>query len=511
MNGSEPRIFVARRVRTMDLARPHARALAVRGGLVVAVGTEAEAASSVPPGSPRIGFDDLDVIPGFHDAHTHLSGGAAALAGLDLRSAPSSAAIVEAVRREASRLGPAAWVRGFGWDESRWTPGDRPTRDALDAASPGRPVLLSRVDGHATWGNALALRAAGFDPAEPSGILRELEAEAARRSAPLDPPGVLADRVASRLEEAARFGITSLEDVVEGWSLPVYRRLLAEGRLRLRVGAWLPVEADDEEAEAWLRLHPPDHPRLSCGVRKAFLDGSLGSRTAALRSPYADAPHTRGALRDDLAALRGCLEDLAARGWAVALHAVGDRAVGAAIDLLRGLPLPGGGRRHRIEHAQVVAAADLERLAASDAVVSLQPAQWTEDRTWLSARLGSGGDSWVHPWRRLVRAGAAIAFGSDWPVAPLDPRAALAAVVRGGPGRDGETLDLETALAAYTAGPARAAGDARRGVLREGARADFTVIADRGPAGRRDPRRLEVHATYVDGRRVWPEPETPAL
>lgn len=511
MSGSPARFFVARRVRTMDLARPHARALAVSGGLVVAVGTEEEAASSVPAGAPRVDFEGSEIIPGFHDAHTHLSGGAEALSGLDLRTARDSAAVVEAVRLEASGLEPSAWVRGFGWDESRWPPGDRPTREALDAASPRRPVLLSRADGHATWGNARALRAAGFDPAEPTGILREAEAAAARRSAPLPPPGVLADRVARRLEEAARYGITSLEDVVEDWSLPIYRRLLEEGRLRLRVGAWLPVEADDEAAEEWLRLHPPDHPSLSCGVRKAFLDGSLGARTAALRSPYADAPHTRGFLRDDLAALRERLEGLAARGWAVALHAVGDRAVAAAIDLLRGLPLPGGGRRHRIEHAQVVAPADLERLAASEAVVSLQPAQWTEDRAWLSARLGKRRDSWVHPWRRLVRAGAVVAFGSDWPVAPLDPFEALAAAVRGGPGRDGETLELETALAAHTAGPARAAGDARRGVLREGARADFTVLTDRGPAGSRDPRRFEVRATYVDGCCVWPEPEEPSV
>lgn len=511
MTGSDPRIFVARRVRTMDLARPRARAFSVSGGVVVAVGSEDEAASSVPTGTPRIDFGEFDVVPGFHDAHTHLSGGAEALSGLDLRAARTSAEAVDAVRDHASRIDPSDWVRGFGWDETRWPPGDRPTRGALDDAAPGHPVLLSRIDGHATWGNALALRAAGVDPQEPTGVLREAEAEAARRSAPISPPEVLAGRVALRLEEAARLGITSLEDVVEEWSIPVYRRLLAEGRLRLRVGAWLPVDADDAEAEEWRRVHPPDHPQLSCGVRKAFLDGSLGSRTAALRSGYADAPQTRGVLRDDLGALRVRLEDLAARGWAVALHAVGDRAVAAAIDLLHGLPLPGAGRRHRIEHAQVVAPADLDRLAASEAVVSLQPAQWTEDRRWLSVRLGSGGDAWVHPWRRLVRAGARVAFGSDWPVAPLDPRAALAAVVRGGPGRDGETLDLETALAAYTVGPAWAAGDRRRGVLREGARADFTVLDDRGRTGSRDPRSLEIRATYVDGRRVWPEPEGPAV
>jgi hypothetical protein len=493
----------------MDLARPYARALAVSGGLVVAVGTEDEASSSVPAGTPRIDLDLCEVIPGFHDAHTHLSGGAEALAGLDLRNAPDSAAVVEAVRKEALRLEPSAWVRGFGWDETRWPPHDRPTRDALDAAAPGRPVLLSRVDGHTTWGNARALRASGFDPEEPTGILREADAAAARRSVPLPPPAVLADRVAGRLEEAARFGITSLEDIVEDWSLPIYRRLLADGRLRLRVGAWLPVETGDEEAEEWLRLQPPQHPHLSCGVRKGFLDGSLGSRTAALRSPYADAPYTRGGSRADLAALEERLSGLAARGWAVALHAVGDRAVAAAIDLLRGLPLPGAGRRHRIEHAQVVAPADLERLAASEAVVSVQPAQWAADRGWLSLRLGRRRDSWVHPWRRLVRAGAVVAFGSDWPVGPLDPREALSAAVRGGPGRDGETLDLETALAAHTVGPARAWGDARRGVLREGARADFTVLTDRGPVGSRDPRRFEVCATYVDGRCVWPDREDP--
>ena len=514
------RLFTARRVVTMDLARPRARAFAVSRGRILAVGEFDDVAAVVPGGTPRVDLREFDVFPGLHDAHTHLSGGALERVGLDLRAATSSAEVGRAVRTGARGLPEGTWVRGFGWDDTRWAPGDRTTRGILDMAAGRRPVLLGRVDGHVAWANAAALEAVGGDPRETTGLLRDAAADAARRRVPLPDTTTLAAHVAAVLEEASRFGITSLEDVVEPWSLGVYERLLSNRRLPIRIGAWLPVHAEDEEAEALRRLHPPRHPWLSCGVRKVFLDGTLGSRTAALHHPYADDPETTGVLREDPERLATRLRSLAGDDWAIALHAVGDRATGIALDLLRGLPQAGAGRRHRIEHAQVVSPTDIDRLASSRAVVSLQPAQWVDDRRWLAARIGRGRDVWVHPWRRLVLAGVAVAFGSDWPVAPLDPRVALAAAVRGGrsweesrhlsgppAGREGELLDFEEALAAYTVGPARAAGDERRGALREGARGDFVAVRATGPGGTEDPEGWSVVATYVAGRRAWPDPE----
>jgi predicted amidohydrolase YtcJ len=505
---------------TMDLARPGAGAFAIENGRVVAVGDRQSVLGEAPRGASILDFRDCDVVPGFHDAHTHLSGGALELAGIDLRAAASSGSIAEAVRLADRKLPPGAWVRGFGWDETRWAPGDRPSRSLLDRAAPGRPVLLSRTDVHVVWLNTAALDAVGKLQEGSTGLLRDAEATAARKRVPLPPKHELESMVKGAIEQAARHGITSFEDVVEPWSLPVYQGLASKGDLRLRVGAWLPLETEDAEAAEWRRRYPSDDPRLSCSVRKVFLDGTLGARTAALRSVYSDDPSTAGSLLEEPDELVDRMRRLAGGGWAMAVHAVGDRAVDVALDLLRGLPRPPHGRRHRIEHAQLVSSTAIERMVASDLVVSVQPAHWLEDRRWIARRVGSAREAWLYPWRRLVDAGVAVALGSDWPVASLDPRVTLAVAVRGGrsreewrvrpgppPGREGELLDFQEALAAYTTGPARASGDEDRGILREGSRADFVVIAPSGPGGTGDPEGWSVRATYVAGQRVWPDPE----
>lgn len=490
-------LLVAREVVTLDPTRPRARAVAVRHGRIARAGTVEEAREALPGGAPEIDLGDAVLLPGFHDAHTHLSAGAVELSSLDLREARSAEEVASSVAATARQRPQGSWIRGFGWDASRFEDGSRPTREALDHAAPENPVVLGRADGHAVWLNTRALAEIGGNESDRDGLLREEEAEKARARVP---PVADAERraaVVRALSAARRLGLTSVEDVVEPWALPLYLELLEGGGLPVRLGLWLPLEMDDVEADAWRGRFAPGNAWVSCTVRKAFLDGTLAGRSAALSAPYADAPGTMGTLRVDPGTIAPRLAEAARGGWAIALHAVGDLAVRTALDLLSDLPAPASGGRHRVEHAQVVAEADLPRFAALGAAASLQPAHWLGDRRFVEARLGARRGVRFHPWRSLVSAGAEVAFGSDWPVAPLDPRRTLAAALSRE--REGERLDPLTAIEAQVAGPARLAGDRRRGAIREGARADLVAVRTAGDADLRSPEAWSVLSTWVGG------------
>jgi predicted amidohydrolase YtcJ len=282
------------------------------------------------------------------------------------------------------------------------------------------------------------------------------------------------------------------------------------------VSSWLAVEFDRAEAEALRRRFPPDDPWLSVSTLKVFLDGTLGSRSAALLEPYADEPGHRGEMRVDPGWLAEQVRRADDDGWAVAMHAIGDRAVRHAVEVLE--ELPGRPRRHphRIEHVQTIDGTDLPRLAACGAVASIQPVHFAEDRLWIESRLGGRRAERAYPWRSLLRAGVSLAMGTDWPVAPLDPFQGLQAAKKGhspcagrsqretrdaGESLSREALTLAEAWEAYSLGAARAAGrEAELGTLDPGRRADFIVLSA-------DPHdvpldSIEVIRTYVDGHRV---------
>jgi predicted amidohydrolase YtcJ len=466
---------------------PEADAMVVRGDRVLALGTRAAMRAVTGPGAREIDLAGGLVRPGFHDAHTHLSAGSVdAFARLDLREAVDAADAARRAAAQAKPLPPGAWVRGFGWDHTRW-PGTRwPSRESLDEALPERPAFLVRVDGHAAWLNGAALAAIGA-PEHPTGILLEEAMEQARASLPADPPALRRAALREALARAVALGLVAVEDVAEPWAPALYASLAQEGELPLRVGVWLPGDLEEDEAESLRQAHPPGDPWVSVSTRKLFLDGTLGSRTAALRAPYADAPETRGALRFAEPELRERVAALATKGWAVALHAIGDAAVDQAARVLASVGRTA--RRHRIEHLQVVAHESMPVLARSGAGASVQPVHFTEDRPWIGARL-NGRDALVYPWRSLRAAGVPLAFGTDWPIAPLDPLLGLAAAA----GREGEGLREDEAWSAYTRGSAAVAGwEAPRGTLLAGAFADFVVLE--GEGGR-------VGATWVGGRQV---------
>jgi predicted amidohydrolase YtcJ len=517
MTTAPERIFVEGRIFRRGIEGEPAEALAVAAGRILASGTNDEMRALANRGTAIEGLDGGVVVAGFHDAHLHLSAGSLALAGLDLRGCGSAEAVAERVRSRAAELPSSAWIRGWGWDHSRWEGSGWPDKSLLDRAAPDHPVFLSRIDGHAAWLSSRALREVGIEETPPdsdggeivrdpesgsvTGILLERERD---RALALLPSASEQERRCAVEEGLARLrgvGVTSIEDVTAPWALETYARLRDDGRLTARVSAWLPLELDRAEAEALRRRFPPTDPWLSVGTLKVFLDGTLGSRSAAMLEPFADDPGNLGGLRVDRGPLAAQVKRADDDGWTVAMHAFGDRAVRLALDVLESLPSRPRPRPHRIEHVQVVAEPDLRRLGACGAVASIQPVHFTEDRHWIESRLGARRAARAYPWRSLLQRGVSLAIGTDWPVAPLDPLRGLDAATKGRAPASPETLTLGEAWAAYTVGPASAAGrEGELGTLEPGRRADFALLSD-------DPRKaplssVQVTRTYVDGRRV---------
>jgi predicted amidohydrolase YtcJ len=372
------------------------------------------------------------------DAHTHLSAGAADLHDLDLRATRTAGELDAALAAAARTLPPGAWIRGWGWDGS-------PLR--ADAA-PLHHLFVARRDGHAAWVNPRARAALGLDRGE--AVVSDAAFDAARRRLPERSTAFRLAALGPRLAELRDRGIGAVDDMVESWAPEVYARLRDRGELPASIGMWLPEDIAESEAERLRREFPADDPRLAVRGIKIFLDGTLEARTAALSLPYADEPGSSGALRIPEREIPERVSRWAARGWPVALHAIGDRAVTLALGALESAGRPPAGR-HRIEHAQVVRRSDLSRFAAAAIVASVQPGHWRDDRGWLAARLGDRADVVTHPLQSFARSGATMVFGSDWPVSDWDPAAILAAA--SDPERGDEALAAADASAWYTSGP----------------------------------------------------------
>jgi predicted amidohydrolase YtcJ len=501
-------------------------ALLVRSGRVEAVG-DAELLRRRFPGAPVLDLGDVTVTPGLTDAHVHLVEWALSRQGVDLAPATSPVEAAARVATFAGGLG-AGWVTGRGWDPHRWS--EAPHRGHLDGVLPDRPVLLQSHDMHSLWANTAALRAAGIHAGtpnpeggrierdaegEPTGVVRDNAMPLLQRAVP--PPGAAERRAA--LQEAQselhRLGITGVH-TVEPDTLSLLESVREAGQLRVRVLQHLPVFHLDEALRLGLRSGFGGE-WLRIGGVKMFLDGALGSRTALLREPY-EGTSDRGVQTLPADVFRDVVRRGSAAGLAMTVHAIGDAANDLALEVLTSDaarldgPVP-----HRIEHAQLLG---LDRLglgggppdpALRGLVCSMQPvhilADWrAADRHWGRRSRGA------YALRSLEAAGATLALGSDAPVEPPDPRIGLyAAIARqdlvgepaGGWYRE-EALTPLRALAGYTMGAARAAGDPRQGRLAPGAFADL-VAWDRDPLGAEPRELLDMNAvlTMVHGEVVW--------
>ena len=468
------------------------------GGRIQMVGPAQGVAARVPSGTPEFHFPGALVTPGLVDGHTHLGLWALNRRRIQLAGAES---LEEALARVA--VGPVVqgWILGQGWDANRWS--TVPDCGALDRVQ-SRPVCLDSLDAHAAWLNTAALRIAGItrdtvDPfggrivrdgnGEPTGILLDRAIELITPHLPVPTGDMLTTALLEAQAEAHRFGVTGINAMESMATLAAFQALDAAGSLRMRVVFHPPVAALSDLIARSVRSGQGSE-WLGIGGVKMFLDGSLGSRTAWMLQPYEGSVDRGMPLTSELEA-RLAIHTAAAAGIAVTVHAIGDAAVRRALDLLDGAAA--AAIPHRIEHFQCVDPADIDRAAAQGVVVSMQPAHLLTDIPLIDRHWGPRGRG-AYAFRSLLRRGTHVVFGSDVPVASLDPREGMYAALErnaadGSPAwgwRNEEKIGFQEALAAYTTGAAAAAGVSfRRGRLAAGCDADlvvwsFDAAAERG-------------------------------
>jgi predicted amidohydrolase YtcJ len=522
-------LYVAKRVRTLDAARPLAQALAVRGDRILAVGSREEVLAAAGPEARVVDLGSATVVPGLVDAHAHISG-----LGFSLTTArlEGSASIEEVVHRLANAPRTSFqgdWLLGKGWDQNAWPGKAFPGRAELDARFPSTPVCLMRVDHHAYWVNGEALRRARItrdtpDPAgglivrdsagEPTGVLVDNAMDLVAAVMPEPTEAQLEARLRAALERCAQVGLTGVHDAgMDRASFLKLREWEGAGKLPLRVYAM--AAGQGEERHAYLEQGPYEGRMLVMKSVKLLADGALGSRGAALHEPYSDDPGQRGLLLLSPEELESRARAFMKRGFQVCIHAIGDRANTLVVDVLLKCAEETGtqGLRHRVEHAQILRPQDIRRLGAAGLVASVQPTHATSDMGWAEARLGRKRLEGAYAWRSLKDAGAHLALGSDFPIENPDVLAGLyaARTRQDAAGRpEGgwfpqERLTAEEALEGFTVGPAWASfAEARRGRLVPGMDADFVALSedpvDAAPAALVDAR---VVATVVAGAEAF--------
>jgi predicted amidohydrolase YtcJ len=536
------------RIYTMDAKHPWASAVALGHGKILAVDDSENALTEfVAPTTRVIDLQGAFVMPGFNDAHVHLaSAGYARIKALevDVEGVHSLAEFQQRIRERLPDFKPGEWMTGRGWDHTLWPDKKFPTRADLDAVAADRPMFFARVDGHVAVVNSLSLRIAGItrttaDPpgghierdaqGEPTGLLEE---DAAMSLVTRRVPQVSQSRrrqaLQAALDEASKHGVTSVQDysvqnVPDDNSFGcanfvTLQEMKREGKLNVRVTEWLPFAAPLEKLQEMRRAGGTSDEWVKTGALKEFLDGSLGSRTAALLAPYSDAPGTSGILRVDPKELQQMSIERDRAGFQIAFHAIGDRANRLALDTFEAVLKANGprDRRDRVEHAQIVSPIDLPRFASLGVIASMQPSHLLDDERWVTDRLGPERLGGAYAWHTLLASGAHLAFGTDFPVESINPlRGIYACVTRelpeGGPAggwQPQEKLNMEECLRAYTVGAAYAEFEEnRKGVIAPGMLADLVVFRDditRIPAAML--LREQASMTIAGGRIVYERP-----
>ena len=515
------------------------QALAVRGGRVLAVGPVAQVTRLKGPHTEVTDLHGAFALPGFNDAHLHLGDAGITALETDLRGVGSLDELTARVAASAQRASPGAWLTGGGWDHTLWKSPQLPAKADLDAVTAGHPAVFDRIDGHIAIANSAALKTLGVSRAsadpdggridrdaqgEPTGILRETAW--VQFKARIPPPTAQQRRrgLEVALADAARNGLTSVQDYSRWDDFLVYEQLEREGKLPVRVSEWLTFNEPLEVLERERAHHPADDPMLHTGMLKGFMDGSLGSRTAALEAPYSDDPNNRGIPRYEQGPLNELTVARARAGFQIGFHAIGDRGVAMALTAFAAaeaaLP-PGQGvrARFRIEHDQVTTPADLKRQAALQVIASMQPSHLLNDMRWALKRLGPERARYSYAWKSMLENGIPLAFGTDYPVETVPPvRGLYAAITRlpepdpAAPAAEAyfpeERLTIGEALTAYTQGSAYAEKmETQKGTLTSGQLADFVVL-DRDLL-RATPLELyhaRVLRTVVGGRTVYQVP-----
>ncbi len=515
-------------VHTMDDSASVVEAFAVRDGRIVAAGNNEDVLSQWT--SPRVvDLKEQQVFPGFIDAHAHLFGLGEETVILQLLGTGSPDAVAELVSARAKESPAGTWIRGRGWDQNDWIRKEFPGKGILDAVSAGHPVFLSRVDGHAAWVNSRALELSGItrdtpDPeggrilrgsdGEPTGVLLDQAIELVRSNIPRATVQEMSAAYMSAVQRCLASGMTGMHDMgLTATGIEAIRSLIARNEFPFHVVGYI----DDEDPNTWESLlktgrQTVGSQQLILAGLKLYADGALGSRGAWLLEDYADDPGNRGIPIQSEAIIRAQADRALRAGLQVCVHAIGDAAVRRTLDAYEAAltGAPAAMYPLRIEHAQVIDIDDMPRFAALGVVPSMQPTHCTSDMYWAEARLGSRRVQSAYAWASLIKTGAYIPGGSDFPVERPEPIAGIyaAAFRMDAKGRPSSQEDIaahfqidpdvpllparwsngwfgeqrmsrEDAVRAFTIWAARAAGlDRDRGSMEPGKWADFVILSE---------------------------------
>jgi predicted amidohydrolase YtcJ len=515
------------RIWTGDARRPWADAIAVSGDRITAVGSSAEI-RKLSRSARVIDAQGRMLVPGFTDSHVHFVDGGFRLSSVQLRDAKTPAEFIARIKGFAATQPKGAWITGGDWDHEQWG-GELPARAWIDSVTPDNPVWINRLDGHMSLANGAALRAAGVTRAtaaidggtivrdasgEPTGILKDNAMSLVDQRVPNPAPAQSDAALQAAMRYVAAQGVTSVHNMGTWDDLATFERAHAAGTMITRIYAVVPLST-------WERLRDTVAARghgdtwVRIGGLKGFVDGSLGSHTAAFLEPFTDAPKDSGLLVNTEQDLFAWTSGADRAGLQVMVHAIGDRAIRMQLGIFARVASENGARdrRFRIEHAQHIAPPDIPRFGSLGVIASMQPYHAIDDGRWAERVIGAERIRTTYAFRSLRDAGARLAFGSDWFVAPPTPLEGIyAAVTRRtlddrNPGGwvPEQKITVEDALRAYTSGGAFASfEEAGKGTLERGKLADFTII-DRdltriAPETIRDAR---VTMTVVGGRIVF--------
>jgi hypothetical protein len=491
---------------TGNRQQPMAEALAVRGERIVAIGSYDQVRGFISGHTRLIDVQGKLALPGFIDNHTHFINGGFQLLGINLRDAKDEQVFIQRLAQKAASLAGGQWITGGEWDHERWPGAALPRKEWIDAVTSRTPLFVTRLDMHMGLANSLALRLAGITKAtpdppggtivrdpitkEPTGILKDAAMDLVWRVIPSPSDDEKDNAMRAGLKEAARLGVTTIQDITLWSDWPIYQRFYERGELTVRVYARTPIAHWEQQRDLRDRQGAGDE-WLRLGGVKGFVDGSLGSTTALFCQPYNDAPATRGLLHQDMIPEGIMKQRIAAAdqaGLPISVHAIGDQANQILLDIYEQVIRENGpgDRRFRIEHAQHLRAEDIPRLARLGIIASMQPYHAIDDGRWAEKRLGYERCQTAYAVRSLLDAGAVVTFGSDWNVAPLNPLLGIyAAVTRrtlDGKNPQGwrpeQRITVEEAVRAYTANGAYAEfADKEKGSLEVGKFADIVVLS----------------------------------
>jgi len=513
-----------------------AEAIAVRGDRIVAVGTRDEIAKLKGPETRVVDLGGHFVMPGFNDAHMHLASAGLEKLNVDMVGVKTLDEFRERLRASVDATPPGEWVIGEGWDETLWPVKTPPTRWDLDEVSGTHPVFLVRVDGHSAVANTRALQLASVTVASkdpdggkierdeagtPNGLLREKAQAAVRAVIPKPTREKRRSAIELALADLAGHGITSAQDFSSWDDFQIYEDLEHDGKLTARISEWLPFDDSIDDLNRKRDSHPASDNLLHTGMLKGYMDGSLGSKTAALLDPYSDDPGNSGIPQYEPNTLNAMTRERVLAGYQIGFHAIGDKGVQMALDAFAEaekaakdakVKAADGGTdyRLRVEHAQVTTPQQILRFKELKVIASMQPNHLLTDMNWAEAHLGAKRAATSYAWAEFLSHGVVLAFGTDYPVEPVTPfRGIYSAVTRmsedGKKTYVGQKLAIEQAIAAYTTGAAFAEFDEKqKGKLGPGMLADFVVL-DRDITAAVPSKILEtkVLRTVVGGKTVY--------